>query len=754
MWPNRDRSQATQMRKPEIGGKLADAADLLDPAFGAALFERFPDRAASMPPRKRWELGWLAQQFEEINGDRRVESMLGLGVGAEPIIYHFTHVADRVVATDLYDPGGSWLEARLTHDQVFVANPFPYQRSHLTVRSMDMRSIDYPAESFDCVWSCSSVEHVSTLEEFIEVFREIHRVLKPGGYALITTEFSLDEPYFLPGVLSLWRGCALFHEALGGLTLAAPVDLSYHAEFAGNRATRRADVHRVALHNDLTGGPAGICVHVGHTRLIPLAFVLRKTDGSFQWPKQLNAPAWYGPFSVGFDSFRKKGGAGAASAPFRAALDLAEEAGARLHCFRYLIEAHVQAGEVEALRAAIRECAGEMPQLPDDDDALDLIAYVAASQGELEFAQRCWEKAAAGPSTLPGSKLRIRCNQLSAELKAHGATAEARHINALADAAWCEAVDFGGPDAPELRQFKNQLTRLRGENGLTSLVSSHGSMKATAEQAREPVTARNPYFDVMAPPDRPMVYVGNNLGLTKTVYGHKMYVDTASQIGACFLLDGYWEEWIIRRLKDYVKPGMRALDIGANMGFYTLLLCDLVGPEGHVTAFEPWPPYHEILRRNVEMNGYSGRCTLINKAVHEKTGNKPIAFDKNCGTGSLVGAEFLNGMSVETVSLDDYLAANPQEIDFIKFDVDGSEPFIFRGMNSILTSPRPMAAFCEFCSGLIRDAGVEPEHFLDQLLANRFKIFSIAPDGLKEIRTYDDVTDTHWMELLLLRDSG
>ncbi|HXN47774.1 MAG TPA: FkbM family methyltransferase, partial [Bryobacteraceae bacterium] len=615
--------------------------------------------------------------------------------------------------------------------------------------------IDYPERTFDVVWSCSSVEHVSTLPELVQIFREIHRVLKPGGHALITTEFSLDEPYFLPGVLSLWKDCALLTQALQGLSLVGPVDLDYRGSVAGNQAMRRRDVHRAVMADDIASGPTGVCIHVGYTRLIPVAFALQKTGESFVWPEHLGAPAWYLPFSAGVEAFGRKEPRLAAES-FRKALDLADGPGARLHCFRQLIEAHVHAGDVLRLREALLECAKAVPALPGDDDALDLIAYVAAGQGMLPLAQLCWERAERSPSALPISRLRIRSNQLAAELNANGRTAEAAHINALADAAWCEALDFNGGD-PQMAHFASQLSSLRQDHGLTSLVSS----KSAAPAERTPITPRSPHFDLAAAPSRPMVYVGNNLALTRTVYGQKMYVDTASQVGACFLMDGYWEEWVVRRLKDYVKPGMRVLDLGANMGFYTLLLCDLVGPQGHVTAFEPWPHYHEILRRNVEVNGYSGRCTLVRKAVHEAGGSKDLVFFEGYGTGALKGGEAFfeqpgmvdtpTVLSVETVSLDEYLAANPQQIDFIKMDVDGSEPFVLRGAQSLLRGTNPLTIFCEFCPPILRAAGLDPEAFLEELRRARFAISRIAPDGLKEIRPSEGLKDTDWDELLLVR---
>lgn len=70
---------------------------------------------------------------------------------------------------------------------------------------------------------------------------------------------------------------------------------------------------------------------------------------------------------------------------------------------------------------------------------------------------------------------------------------------------------------------------------------------------------------------------------------------------------------------------MTIFDIGANIGYYTLLAESLVGPEGRVFAFEPHPENYEKLKENIEVNGYTN-CYLINKAVSDKSGIIGILF--------------------------------------------------------------------------------------------------------------------------------
>lgn len=724
--------------------KLADIRDLEDPGFGRSLAARLP-RDFDQPPRKLWEYYWIAQRFADMKLGGGEKKILGLGVGQEPLSFHFAHLAGQVVGTDLFSRDAIWKEARISLKDMGQCSPFPYPEETLTFQNMDMRQLAFDANTFDVVWSCSSVEHVQTLAEFVRIFEEIHRVLKPGGIALITTEFSLDSPYLLPGVLSLWKDSALFGNQLKGLTLEEPVDLSYAETEPGHEATARRDFHRWNRSGARFTGPSGMCQCVGYTRLVPVAFALRKTSGHFSWPKNLNAPPWYSPFAKGLvrmgqDRMRD------AILYFQRALSNAETSGAKLHSYRFLIEAMVHAGKAAGVQNVLVEIENRFTEWPDDSDALDLIAHVAAGQGMANLAQRCWDKAFYSRSALPIARLEIRCRQLEAELQTHGVSREARYLSSSSEAAWHEASSAHGPAEPKVKQARDRLCDLRRDFGL------EGDEMTSAS---EPLAA--------APGSaRPMVYVGNDLALTKTIYGHKMYVDSRSQLGACFLLDGYWEEWITRHLKRFVKPGMHAVDIGANMGFYTILLCDLVGATGKVTAFEPYPKYFDILRKNMEVNGFQHRCNLQRKMVHAKPGRKWLDFYTDFGTGGVQASEQffqhhgnsqLNQVEVETVSLDELFEDESTIVNFIKMDAEGCEPFIFEGMTGILDRHPELTIFCEFCPPLLRGLGVDPMQFLHELRNKQFRISELSPTGIAEIE-FTDLVNADWAELLLIREAS
>ena len=152
--------------------------------------------------RKHWEKAAIALLVERFGYFDEQSSGLGLGVAAENLLYLFSNHCRRVVGIDLYSPtfrDGT----RLSCEDVYRAAPFDYRRDRLEIAAMDMRFLDFPDSSFDFVWSVSSVEHVGSVDEIIATWRQIERVLKPGGHAFISSEWNRlsRNPVYQPGAI-------------------------------------------------------------------------------------------------------------------------------------------------------------------------------------------------------------------------------------------------------------------------------------------------------------------------------------------------------------------------------------------------------------------------------------------------------------------------------------------------------------------------------------------------------------------------
>jgi SAM-dependent methyltransferase len=137
--------------------------------------------------RKFWEYAMLTLFLEDVGRLNDQTEALSVGAGHEEVLFWLANRLRRVVATDIY--GGTFAEA----DESMLADPrrfapYSYREDHLDVRWMDARELEFPDESFDVVFTLSSIEHFGSREEVARAAREIGRVLRPGGHAFIVTE--------------------------------------------------------------------------------------------------------------------------------------------------------------------------------------------------------------------------------------------------------------------------------------------------------------------------------------------------------------------------------------------------------------------------------------------------------------------------------------------------------------------------------------------------------------------------------------
>ncbi len=177
-----------------------------------------------------------------------------------------------------------------------------------------------------------------------------------------------------------------------------------------------------------------------------------------------------------------------------------------------------------------------------------------------------------------------------------------------------------------------------------------------------------------------------------------------SIIGRSIYLTGVWEPEATRIASQWVKPGMSAVDIGAETGYYTLLFAKLVGPEGQVYSFEPRPSVKQRLDRNVEMNRLNNVRTFpfalfdLPGTAYLEEGNDMLLLEKP-PTG---------GLEVGTRVFDQWMADEGiNGVDLIKLDVEGAELNILKGMEKTLAKSRP-AILVEVHPDKMRGFGCSP----------------------------------------------
>jgi FkbM family methyltransferase len=187
-------------------------------------------------------------------------------------------------------------------------------------------------------------------------------------------------------------------------------------------------------------------------------------------------------------------------------------------------------------------------------------------------------------------------------------------------------------------------------------------------------------------------------GLTKTK------VAAGLLAGASLLLDlqsekDYWlgtyEMELQQAIQDLVKPDMVAFDLGANAGYFSLMLAKQVGSGGSVFAFEPLPANQERLRGNFALNSQSS-VVLVAKAIADKSGSQTFHVHASDDMGKLEGSvgretTYANSIQVETISLDDFVYARNNPVpDVIKMDIEGGEVLALIGMERLLAEARPL----------------------------------------------------------------
>jgi|GEM_PF-906460 len=259
---------------------------------------------------------------------------------------------------------------------------------------------------------------------------------------------------------------------------------------------------------------------------------------------------------------------------------------------------------------------------------------------------------------------------------------------------------------------------------------------------------------------RMAVFLGDHLALTKTIYGHKIYVDTRDfSLAPHILMDGYWEQWITNVFRQLMRPGMQVLDIGANIGWYSLLAADLIGPTGRLTSFEANPVMAEIVYRNLMVNGFLDRAKVEAKAVYSES--KVLEFqvyEHYMGSSSLFATsesaasfkDTLKTLQVDAVSLDDFLPAG-SKIDFIKVDAEGAEPYILKGGARLLSENRHVQIMMEFAPSLIASSYGSIELFYREIAALGFSIWRIGHDSRLVKSSLDDLSSVAHCDVILRR---
>jgi FkbM family methyltransferase len=152
-------------------------------------------------------------------------------------------------------------------------------------------------------------------------------------------------------------------------------------------------------------------------------------------------------------------------------------------------------------------------------------------------------------------------------------------------------------------------------------------------------------------------------------------------------------------IKRIVKPGMCILEIGANVGYYTILMGKLVGKNGKIYAYEPYPRSVDILTRNVRLNGLADIVEVHNSAVSSENAIKKLYLGKASNVHGLInyktGDNDADYIEVETEDIREILVSAGRRIDLIRMDIEGHERELFSRLSSDIEAFLPAQIFFE-----------------------------------------------------------
>jgi len=263
----------------------------------------------------------------------------------------------------------------------------------------------------------------------------------------------------------------------------------------------------------------------------------------------------------------------------------------------------------------------------------------------------------------------------------------------------------------------------------------------------------------------PAVYLGGYMAQARLTNGLTLCIDTRDRhLAPQILCQGHADIYLTGLFASWIKPGFTVVDIGANVGYYSLLFGFGVGDRGKVHAFEANPRIKPLLQRNIETNLYSDRITFVNKAVTDKEGKIVLRVFQNYLGSSTIGElpfdyaqrdnDVIESLEVETITLDFYFGDNIPQIDILKLDIEGCEPRALRGAEKTLARQKKILLICEFNPSLLEMCGTNPRDFLQQLRSLGFAMQVLELTGKLSQCSDDEIlrlSDRKHLDLVLTR---
>lgn len=225
------------------------------------------------------------------------------------------------------------------------------------------------------------------------------------------------------------------------------------------------------------------------------------------------------------------------------------------------------------------------------------------------------------------------------------------------------------------------------------------------------------------------------------INGLKIYAEGKSGIAKLLGVKGTYEEETTKLFSEILKEGMTVLDLGANIGYYSLLAGKQIGEKGKVFAFEPWHESFSLLQKNIEVNGFKNIIPVA-KAVSNQCGRQKLFLSNDPlehHLGRESGSKFIE---IDVTSVDEFMEGRNIPVDLVKMDVEGAEMNVLEGMAETISKSPHIKIITEFVPEHLELNNCSPSAFLEKLFSYGFKLYVINDEKhTRELITPDNTDD-------------
>lgn len=228
------------------------------------------------------------------------------------------------------------------------------------------------------------------------------------------------------------------------------------------------------------------------------------------------------------------------------------------------------------------------------------------------------------------------------------------------------------------------------------------------------------FFNILGYFKKDTLYEKQILGQVLNINPHRSIVD----LRLCIC--GLYEPDVVEYLISRILAGMVVIDIGANIGFFSLLMADLVSPTGEVLCYEPNPTTFEQLKKNIALNPYSN-ITPIQSAISNTTGTGRMSVLEDSALNTLALVKGGEDIEIPLETLDASLRAHAvSRCDLIKIDIEGAEFLAVQGMKNTITLNPNIEFVIEVHPSQIEQLGGKVQEFLRFFVDLEFTVYKLG----------------------------